>query len=80
LLSKKPDLKFLPFLACCVMERYKIATNLPRFLKYFAFFYKKRDIKIRSEINVFFSIVVKFASYHSILPDLLLDLPSIKPE
>jgi len=82
LLSRKTDLKLLPFLACCIIERYKNVTILPRIFEQFKLFiYKKPDIKvIRSLINSFFSIVVKFASNYSILPDLLLNLPSIKPE
>jgi len=77
---RQPDPKLLPFLACCAMERYKIATNLPRVFDQFTL-YKNRDIKmIRSQIHVFLSIVVKFASDYSIFSDLLLNLPSIKPE
>jgi len=80
LLRRQPDPKLLPFLACCVMERYKIARNLPYVFNQFTL-YKKPDIKmIRSQINIFFSVVVKFASNHFIFPDLLLNLPDIKPE
>jgi len=78
--KRQPDPKLLPFLACCAMERYKIATNLPRVFDQFTF-YGKRDIKmICTEMHVFFSIVVKFASDYSIFSDLLLNLPSIKPK
>jgi len=76
---RQPDPKLLPFLACGVMERYKIVINLPRVFN--QFLYEKPDIKmIRSLINIFFSIVVKFANHHTILFDLLSNLPSIKPE
>jgi len=38
LLRRQPDPKLLPFLACGVMERYKIATNLPRVLNQFTLY------------------------------------------
>jgi len=80
LLRRQPDPKLLPFLACSVIERYKNATNLPRVFKQFTL-YKKPDIKmIRSQINTFFSIVIKFANHRSILFDLLSNLSIIKPE
>jgi len=83
MLSKRqPDPKLLPFLACGAMERYKLAINLPRVFNQFTLYiYKKPDIKmIRSQINIFFSIVVKFANYHSVFFDLLSNLPSKKPK
>jgi len=81
MLSKRqPDPKLLPFLACGTMERHKLAINVRRMFNQFTL-YKNPDIKmIRSQINIFFSIVVKFANYHSVFFDLLSNLPSKKPK
>jgi len=80
ILSRKPDHKLLPFLACCTIERYKMAKNLSLLFNQFTSD-EKQDIKIiRSYINTFYSIIIKYVNTYDILDELLLDLPRIKPE
>jgi len=80
IMSRKPDHKLLPFLACCVIERHKMATNLLLLFNQFTS-YEKQDIKIiRSYINTFYSIITKYVNTNHIFDELLLNLATIKPE
>jgi len=80
-LSRKSDYKLLPLLACCIMEHYNIITleNLPFLFNQFTTD-EKQDIVIRSQINIFFSIIIKFVNFQSTLRELILNLLRIKPK
>jgi len=77
-LSRKSDYKLLPFLACCIIGHYNIAEDLPHLFNQFTPDEKKDIQIIRSQINIFFSVIVKFVN-HFIFHQLLLNLPRIKP-
>jgi len=80
ILSRKSDYKLLSFLTCCVIERYKMARNLPFLFDQFTLD-NKQDIEIiRSYINTFYSIIIKYVNTNHILDELLLNLARIKPE
>jgi len=76
ILSRKPDHKLLPFLACCIVKRQDIEIDLSRLFNQFTPD-KKQDI--HSRLNTFYSIE-KYINSHYVLVGLLLNLPSIKPE
>jgi len=74
----KPDHKLLSFLACYKIERHKIA-DLSHLFSYFTPDEKQDIAIIRSCINSFYSIM-KYINTYSILNELLLNLPRIKPK
>jgi len=78
-LSRKSDHKLLPFLACCIVKYYNIAVHLPHLFNQFAPDEEKDIAIIRSQINTFF-FIRKFLNSHFIFPQLLSNLPRIKPE
>jgi len=80
IMSRKPDHKLLSFLACCLIERHKMAKNLPRLFNQFTSD-EKQDIEIiRSHINTFYSIIIKYVNTNHIFDEVLLNLARIKPE
>jgi len=79
-LSRKFDHKLLPFLACCIIGHYNIAKDLPHLFNQFTLDEKKDIEIIRSQINFFFSVTVKFVNFYSIFRQLLYHLPRIKSE
>jgi len=79
-LSRKSDHKLLPLLACCIIKHYNIAKDLPHLFNQFTP-NEERDIAIiHSQINIFYLVIIKFVNSHFIFPQLLLNLPRIKPE
>jgi len=80
ILSKKPDYKILPFIACSVMNYYNISEYLPHLFNQFTSD-EKQDVAIsRSCINTFYLIIIKYVNVFHILDELLLNLPRMKPE
>jgi len=82
ILSRKPDHKLLPFLFCCrgIINGYNKVEDLLYLFDQFTPD-EKQDIKIiRSYINTFYSIIIKYVNLYDILDELLLNLPRIKPE
>jgi len=78
--SRRSNHKLLPFLACCIIKHYNIAKDLPHLFNQFTPDEKKDIAIIRSQINIFFSVIIKFVNFQSIFRQLLLNLPIIKPE
>jgi len=78
-LSRKSDHKLLPFLACCIMKHYFI-KDLPQLFNQFAPDEEKDIAIIHSQINIFFFIIIKFVNKHFVFPQLLSNLPRMKPE
>jgi len=62
------------------MKHYNITENLPHLFTQFTPDEKKDIAIIRSQINIFFSVIIKFVNFQSIFRQLLLNLPIIKPE
>jgi len=82
ILSRKPDYKWLPFLFCCweFTNRYNSVENLLYLFDQFTLD-EKQDIKIiRSYINIFYSIIIKYVNIYDVLDELLLNLSRIKSE
>jgi len=86
-LSKKPDHKLLPFLACCYAKC--AGLSMPNALQYFFKQFtsdEKRNITIiRSHINTFYSVIIKYLDLFNEINvnyviKLLEDLPKIKPK
>jgi len=78
-LSRKSDHKLLSFLACCIIKYYNITEDLPHLFNHFAPDEEKDNAIIRSQINTFF-FIRKFVNSNFIFPQLLSNLPRIKPE
>jgi len=77
-LSRKSDYKLLSLLACCIIKHYNIAEDLPQLFNQFTL--EEKDVAInRSQINTFF-FIRKFVNSHFIFPQLLSNLPRVKPE
>jgi len=68
----------LPFLACYIIK-YQEIVDLPDLFNQFTPDEKQDIAIIRSRINTFYSIM-KYVNTNYILHELLLNLPSIKPE
>jgi len=62
ILSKKPDHKLLPFLACCYAKYAGLSmpNALQYFFKQFASDEKRNIAIIRSHINTFYSVITKY--------------------
>jgi len=87
ILSRKPDHKLLPFLTCCRAKYYDI--NMPVVLQYFFKQFtpdEKQNVAIiRSHINAFYSVIMKYLDIkhlihiHNVIY-LIENLPEIKPK
>jgi len=62
------------------MEHYNITKNLPHLFNQLSSDEKQDIIFIRSQINIFFSVIVKFVNVDFIFHQLLLNLPKMKPK
>jgi len=81
ILSRKRDHKFLSLLVYCrETKNYTISENLQYLLHQFTSDEKQNIAFIRSYINIFYSIIIKYINTPYILDNLLLNLPKIKPE
>jgi len=80
IMSKKPDHKFLSFLVCCRVKNYTISENLQYVFRQFTSDEKQNIAVIRSHINIFYSVIMKYINTPYILDNLLLNLHRIKPE
>jgi len=87
ILSRKPDHKLLPFLACCQAKYTDL--NIPDALQYFFKQFtpdeKKNITIIRSHINTFYSVIMKYLDFYSVINihyviQLIENLPIIKPK
>jgi len=85
-LSRKPDHKLLSFLTCCYAKYtgLSIPDALQYFLKQFTPDEKQNVAIIRSHINTFYSVIVKYLDF-SVIPvqyviQLIKKLPEIKPK
>jgi len=85
--SKKPDHKLLPFLVCCYAKYTGInmLDVLQRFFKRFTSNEKQNITVIRSHINTFYSVIVKYLDIFSVIHiqfviQLIENLPEIKPK
>jgi len=80
MLSRKPDYKMLPFLACSIMNYYDVSIKLPYLFQAFTSD-KKQDIAIiRIQIITFCSVIMQYIDTHNKLELILLNLSSIKPK
>jgi len=80
MLSRKPDYKMLPFLACSIMNYYNLTTNLP-YLFQQSTSDEKQDIAIiRIQIITFCSVIMQYIDTHYKLELILLNLSSMKPK
>jgi len=81
ILSRKPDHKFLSLLVCSrETKNYTISENLQHLFRQFTSDEKQNIAVIRSHINIFYSVIMKYINTPYILDNLLLNLPKIKPE
>jgi len=81
ILSRKPDHKFLSLLVYCrETKNYTISENLQYLLQQFTSDEKQNIAFIRSHINIFYSIIMKYINTPYILDNLLLNWPIMKPE
>jgi len=82
ILSRKPDYKLLPFLACCSAQY--TGHSIPYALHYvfdqFTPDEKQNIAIIRSNINTFYSIIMKYIKAYNIPSRLISDLVEIKPK
>jgi len=87
ILSRKSDHKLLPFLTCCY-GKYS-GLSMPYALQYFFKQFtpdEKQNIAIiRSHINTFYSVIVKYLDVFSVIHvhfviHLMQNLPEIKPK
>jgi len=86
-LSKKPDHKLLPFLVCCFAKYTGLIMPyaLPYFFKQFTSDEKQNIPIIRSHINTFYSVIIKYLDlfngiHVNYVIQLLENLPKIKPK
>jgi len=81
ILSRKPDHKLLPFLVCTrgIIKNYTIGENLSYLFRQFTSDEKQNIAIIRSQINIFYSAIMRYINTYFILDELLLYLPKIKP-
>jgi len=77
--SRKSGHKLLPFLACCIIKHYDI-EDLPLLFNQITSDEKQNIMFIRSQINIFFSVIVKLVNVNFIFYQLLLNLPKMKPK
>jgi len=80
ILSRKPDYKMLPFLACSIMNYYNVSRNLPYLFQQFTSDEKQNIAVIRIQLITFYSVIMQYINTRYILEDILLNLPSIKPK
>jgi len=81
ILSRKPDHKLLPFLTCCQSNLgFIIPAALQHVFKQFTPDEKQDIAIIRSHINTFYSLIIKYINTYYVLDELLLRLPEIKPK
>jgi len=81
ILSRKPDHKFLAFIVCCRgVKNYTISDNLQYLFRQFTSDEKQNIAVIRSHINIFYSVIIKYINTLYILDNLLITLPRVKPE
>jgi len=81
ILSRKPDHKFLSFLVYCRETKYyTISEDLQYLFHQFTSDEKQNIAVIRSHINIFYSVIMKYINTPYILDNLLLNLPQTKPE
>jgi len=82
ILSRKPDHKLLSFLACCQAKRtgLDIPFALQYFFKQFTPDEKQNIAIIRSHINTFYSVIMKYIEIQSVIHVLIPSLPEIKPK
>jgi len=80
MLLRKPDHKLLPFLTCCLGEHSHMPIALQHLFNQFTPDEKQDIAIIRSHINIFYSVIMKYINTFYILNDLLLNLPEIKPK
>jgi len=81
ILSRKPDYKFLSFLVYCrETKNYTISEYLQYLFHQLTSDEKQNIAVIRSQINIFYSVIMKYINTPYILDNLLLNLPKIKPE
>jgi len=59
---------------------HNLADNLPHLFSQFAPDEEKDIAIIHSQINIFFSVIIKFINEHFVFPQLLSNLPRMKPE
>jgi len=81
ILSRKPDHKLLPFLVCTqgIIKNYTFVENLSYLFNQFTSDEKQDIAVIRSQINTFYSVIMRYINTYYLLDELLLYLPKIKP-
>jgi len=84
ILSRKPDHKLLLFLACCRGKHTGSDSDIPISLRYlfnqFTLDEKQNIAIIRSHINTFYSIIMKYIDTPNVRYQLILNLLEIKPK
>jgi len=81
ILSRKPEHKFLPFLVYCrETKNFTISETLQYLFRQFTSDEKQNIGVIRSHINIFYSVIMKYINVPYVLDNLLLNLPKTKPE
>jgi len=67
--SKKPDHKLLPFLVCCYAKYTgnNMLYVLQHFFKQFTSDEKQNIVVIRSHINTFYSVIIKYLDIFSVI-------------